>query len=114
MVDDFIQNRLDFGDVHSVAEQGLKVVTAQFKGVEPFSWNVFDGFDRMRVLTYSASTQMIVRMLDRFPFAFFECVFGYEGGLRRVAALGPLTLAVPDEEEVGGARGGSLARSSSA
>ena len=85
MVDDFIQTRLDFGDVHSVAEQGLKVVTAQFKGVEPFSWNVFDGFDRMRVLTYSASTQMIVRMLDRFPFAFFECVFGYEGGLRRVA-----------------------------
>ena len=85
MVNDFIQNRLDFGDVHSVAEQGLKVVTAQFKGVEPFSWNVFDGFDRMRVLTYSASTQMIVRMLDSFSFAFFECVFGYEGGLRRVA-----------------------------
>ena len=85
MVADFIQNRLDFGDVHSVAEQGLKVVTARFTGVEPFSWNVFEGFDRMRVLTYSASTQMIVRMLDRFPFAFFECVFGYEGGLRRVA-----------------------------
>ena len=83
MVADSIQNRLDVGDVQSVAEQGLKVVTAQFKGVEPFNWNIFDGFDRMRVLTYSASAQMIVRMLDRYPFAFFECVFGYEGGLRR-------------------------------
>ena len=80
MVDDFMQNRLDFGDAHSVAEQGLQVVTAKFQGVEPFSWNLFDGFDRMRVLTYSASAPMIVKILDRHPLAFFECVFGYEGG----------------------------------
>ena len=39
MIDDPIQNRLDFGDAHSVAEQGLKVVTAKFIGVEPFSWD---------------------------------------------------------------------------
>ena len=80
MVDDRRQNRLDFGDAHSAAEQGLKVVTAQFKEVEPFSWNLFDGFERMRVLTYSASAPMIVKMLDRHSFEFFECVFGYEGG----------------------------------
>ena len=75
------RDRLDFGDAHSAAEQGLKVVTAQFKGVEPFRWDIFDGFYRMRVLTYSASAPMIVRMLDRHSFEFFECVFGYEGGL---------------------------------
>ncbi len=87
MVDDFKQNRLDFGDAHSAAEQGLRVVTAEFKGVEPFSWGLFGGFDRMRVLTFSASAPMIVRMLDRHSFDFFECVFGYEGGLRRVADI---------------------------
>ena len=87
MADNVLQNRLDFGDAHSAAEQGLKVVTAQFKGVEPFSWKVFDGFDTMRVLTFSASAPMIVRMLNRYSFEFFECVFGYEGGLRRVADI---------------------------
>jgi len=85
MMDDHTQNRLDFGDPHSAAEQGLKVVTAGFKGVEPFSWDIFDGFDRMRVLTYSVSARMIFRMLVRFSFEMFECVFGYEGGLRRFA-----------------------------
>ncbi len=72
MADTFVQNQ---------EEEGLKVVTAQFQKVEPFSWNVFDGFDRMRVLTYSASAQTIVRMLKRYPFAYFECIFGYEEGL---------------------------------
>ena len=87
MVDDASQNRFDFGDAHSAAEQGLKVVSAQLKGVEPFSWNLFDGYERMRVLTYSASAPMIVKMLDRHSFEYFECVFGYEGGLRRVAEI---------------------------
>lgn len=81
------QNRLEFGDGHSAAEQGLKVVTAQFKGVEPFSWNIFDGFDRIRVLTYSASAQTIVRMLERYPFVFFECIVGYEEALRQIPDL---------------------------
>ena len=74
-------------EVRSVAEQGLKVVKAEFKGVESFNWNVFDGFDRMRVLTYSASAQMIVRMLAEFSFSSFECVFGFEGGLQQVAEI---------------------------
>ena len=85
MMNDPVQNRLGFDDAHSVAEQGLKVVSAKFKRAEPFSWDVFDGFDRMRVLTYSVSTPMIVRMLDRYSFERFECVFGYEGGLGRFA-----------------------------
>ena len=85
MMNDPVQNRLGFDDAHSVAEQGLKVVSAEFKRAEPFSWDVFDGFDRMRVLTYSVSTPMIVRMLDRYSFERFECVFGYEGALGRFA-----------------------------
>ena len=84
-MNDPVQNRLGFDDAHSVAEQGLKVVSAEFKRAEPFSWDVFDGFDRMRVLTYSVSTPMIVRMLDRYSFERFECVFGYEGALGRFA-----------------------------
>ena len=75
MADTSISNRF------SVVEEGLKVVTARFQRVEPFSWNVFDGFNRMRVLTYSVSAQTIVRMLEGYPFAYFECIFGYEEGL---------------------------------
>lgn len=62
-------------------EEGLKVVTARFRKVEPFSWNLFDGFHRMRVLTYSASAMTIARMLKEYTFAYFECIFGFEEGL---------------------------------
>ena len=96
MVDDFIQTRLDFGDVHSVAEQGLKVVTAQFKGVEPFSWNVFDGFDRMRVLTYSGQHADDCEDAGQIPL----CVLRVRLRLRRRAAAGRRrrrVSAVPDQ-----------------
>ncbi len=39
----------------------------------------------MRALTYSVSTPMILRMLERHGFQRFECVFGYEAGLGRFA-----------------------------
>ena len=87
MPDDLLQNPFDFGDARSAAERGLQVVRAQFHSVEPFSWSMFDGFDRMRALTYSASTPTIVRMLERYSFQHFECVFGYEGGLGRLAEV---------------------------
>ena len=83
MQNDPKQNRLDFDDAHSAAERGLQVVTATFHSAEAFDWSLFDGFDHMRVLTYSVSTPMIVRMLDKYSFQHFECVFGYEGGLGR-------------------------------
>jgi phosphatidylserine/phosphatidylglycerophosphate/cardiolipin synthase-like enzyme len=78
---DPMQNRLDFDDAHSAAERGLQLVKAKFLSAEPFDLSIFGGFDRLRVLTYSVSTSMIVRMLDEFSFQHFECVFGYEGGL---------------------------------
>ncbi|MBI4296483.1 MAG: phospholipase D family protein [Chloroflexi bacterium] len=59
------------------SSEGLKVVYAHYDRSEPFSFRVFDGFDSLRVLTYSASIPMTVKMLHMF--ATFECVFGYEG-----------------------------------
>ena len=61
---------------------GLRVVSARFLDEEKFNWDLFSGYDSLRVLTYSASINAIVRMLDQYSFATFECVFGYEGTLR--------------------------------
>ena len=49
-----------------------------------FDWDLFRGYDSLRVLTYSASIAAIVRMLDEYSFSTFECVFGYEGTLRDI------------------------------
>ena len=63
---------------------GLRVVSAGFLDEEKFSWGLFDGYDSLRVLTYSASISAIVRMLDKYSYAKFECIFGYEGVLRDI------------------------------
>lgn len=63
---------------------GLRVVNARFLDERRFGWDIFDGYDSLQVLTYSASTNAIVRMLDRYSFSSFECVFGFEGVLRDI------------------------------
>ena len=63
---------------------GLRVVNARFVGERQFDWDLFAGYDRLRVLTYSASVKAIVRMLDQYSFCNFECVFGYECTLRDI------------------------------
>ena len=63
---------------------GLRVVNARFLSDRQFDWSLFEGYDRLRVLTYSASVNAIVRMLDNYSFNSFECVFGYEGTLRDI------------------------------
>ena len=63
---------------------GLRVVDAKFLDEQKFTWELFNGYDSLRVLTYSASVGAIVRMLDKYSFANFECVFGYEGVLRDI------------------------------
>ena len=63
---------------------GLRVVNARFVSERQFDWSLFEGYDQLRVLTYSASVNAIVRMLDNYSFNFFECVFGYEGTLRDI------------------------------
>ena len=70
------QGALDLDD-----GSGLRVVRAEFIGEEKFGWDLFRGYDTIRVLTYSASLKTIVRMLDEYSFDTFECVFGYEGTL---------------------------------
>ena len=63
---------------------GLRVVSAKFIKAEKFDWALFEGYDKLRVLTYSASVKTIVRMLDKYSFTNFECVFGYLGVLRDI------------------------------
>lgn len=63
---------------------GLRVANARFVDESKFEWDLFRGYDTIRVLTYSASIPAIVRMLDEFDFNKFECVFGCEATLRDI------------------------------
>lgn len=60
-----------------LSESKLKVVRARFTDSEPFSMQLFEGYSSLRVLTYSVSIPMTVRMLNLFEQV--ECVFGFEG-----------------------------------
>ena len=66
---------------------GLRVANAKFLNESKFEWDLFDGYDSLRVLTYSASVKAIIRMLDNYAFDTFECVFGYEGTLNEVKSI---------------------------
>ena len=66
---------------------GLRVVSARFLDEQNFNWTLFDGYDCLRVLTYSASVVAIVRMLDKYSFAEFECVLGCESVLRDITNI---------------------------
>ncbi len=63
---------------------GLRVVSARFLNEQKFNWDLFDGYDSLRVLTYSVSVSAIIKMLDKYSFTEFECVFGYESILRDI------------------------------
>ena len=63
---------------------GLRVVRASFLDESGFDWSLFEGYDSLRVLTYSASAAAIVKMLDDFSFERFECVFGCEATLGNI------------------------------
>ena len=76
MVDTLASLRLPLTDG---SFDGLTVVYSRYERSEPFSFELFEGFDSLQVLTYSASIPMAVRMLKQFNS--FECVFGYEGVL---------------------------------
>jgi len=66
---------------------GLRVVRASFTGEEKFDWDLFRGYEQLRVLTYSASVNAIIRMLDQYSFDSFDCVFGCESTLREIKTI---------------------------
>lgn len=66
---------------------GLRVVRASFTGEEKFDWDLFRGYEQLRVLTYSASVNAIIRMLDLHSFDSFDCVFGCESTLREIKTI---------------------------
>jgi hypothetical protein len=63
---------------------GLRVAHARFESEGKFSWSLFDGYDRIRILTYSAGVSAIVRLLEQHSFSDFECTFGCESTLRNL------------------------------
>src|SRR3972149_7282644 len=79
---------------------GLRVVSASFLDEQKFNWDLFGGYDTLRVLTYSASVSAIVRTLDKFSFSSFECIFGFEGVLRDIKDILSFQKVI-----VGGTRG---------
>ncbi len=66
---------------------GLRVAYARFESEAKFAWSLFDGYDRIRILTYSAGVSAIVRLLDRHAFNDFECVFGCESTLHTLKEI---------------------------
>ncbi len=66
---------------------GLRVARATFNSQEKFDWSFFQGYQNIRILTYSASVETIVRVLDDFSFETFECIFGAEHTLNRMADI---------------------------
>jgi hypothetical protein len=73
------RQRSEFG------ENSLSIVYAQYLRSEPFSPAIFEGFTSLRVLTYSASIPMIVKMLAQFDTV--DCIFGYEGVLHDLSVI---------------------------
>ena len=67
---------------------GLRVVDAQFISESKFDWDVFGGYDTLKVLTYSASISTVFDLLsDEFDFERFECVFGCEAVIRNFSDI---------------------------
>ena len=66
---------------------GISVVNAKFLSEQKFDWDLFDGYDKLQVLTYSVSTKAIVRILDHYSFQSFECVFGSEAILNEFKTI---------------------------
>lgn len=66
---------------------GINVVNAKFISASHFNWDLFDGFDTLRVLTYSVSVDAVIRILEQFEFERFECIFGSEAILNEFKTI---------------------------
>jgi hypothetical protein len=72
-----------FGDSFASESDKINVVYASFIKTVPFSLELFEGFTSLKVLTYSSSIPMIVKMLDKFED--FEIIFGYSGVIQNIS-----------------------------
>lgn len=61
--------------------EGLRVIHAEAQSESRFSWDLFRDFGRLRILTYSASVQAVLRLIEDDWYDQVECIFGYEGTL---------------------------------
>ena len=67
---------------------GLRIVDAKFLSETRFDWDLFRGYDSLKVLTYSASIAKVFDLLsDAFDFRRFECVFGCEAVIRNFSDI---------------------------
>ena len=60
---------------------------ADFQSERKFDRDLFSGFTRLQVLTYSARADAFIRMLDSCDFDEFECIVGYEGTLQNIRTI---------------------------
>lgn len=65
--------------------KGLRIVKARALSEEEADWDsVFAGYEKIRILTYSASTAAIFKILTSHNFTDVECVFGSEHTLHQL------------------------------
>lgn len=72
------QNTLALNDPESrLSAERLTAVYAKTEDVRPFDFDeTFGGFRRLRVVTFSWSVQMLLRLATNYSFESLECVFG--------------------------------------
>ena len=70
-----------------------QVLDAEATGVGEFDLDEFGRYRRIRILTYSSSTQMLSTIVERFEEASVECVLGYSRAVNDMAAIIALQTA---------------------
>ena len=77
-----------------------QVLDAKATGVDEFDLDEFGRYRRIRILTYSSSTQMLSTVLERFEEACVECVLGYSRAVNDMAAIIALQTAAMEDVRV--------------
>ncbi len=77
-----------------------QVLDAEATGVDQFDLDEFGRYRRIRILTYSSSTQMLSTVLERFEEACVECVLGYSRAVNDMAAIIALQTAAMEDVRV--------------
>lgn len=68
-----------------ISADGLSIAYSSFVKSEPYSEAFFDGYKKIRILTYSASISAVLNVSQKFES--IECIFGFEGVLGSFADI---------------------------